>query len=296
MAELHGIFAAAVTPFDAASRFDAAWQRAHFRWLHEHGIEGVLVAGTNGEGPSLSYDERCAVIEAAAQNRGALQLIAGTGTPSLNETIALSRFALEAGADAVLVVPPYYFRDAPSSGLIAYYRALFDALPSNGRALLYHIPRVSGVPVSHELLAALRESHPRNCYGIKDTGGDAGETAKFVQAFPALQVLGGSDHLVADNLKAGVRGQISGLANAVPELLSGLFRAYRAGEAVDGWQARIKNVQSVVKKYPQHGAIKTIASFRAELEPIYVKPPLLNLAADQAAALQREFEALPAHD
>jgi 4-hydroxy-tetrahydrodipicolinate synthase len=292
MQDLHGIFVAAVTPFDAHGVFQPAWQADHFAWLQENGIDGVLVAGTNGEGPSLSAEERRAVIDAAVKHKGRLQLIAGTGTPSLSETIALSRYALEAGADAVLVVPPYYFRDAPAEGLIRYYRAICDTLPPSGRMLFYHIPSVSGVAIPHELIASVRRSNPQQCYGIKDTGGDASQTRELVAAFPQLRVLGGSDHLMAANLKAGVHGQISGLANAFPELFSGLLRAFRDGQDVSAWEARIAAVRTVTKRYPQHAATKTLIAWRAGLPQIYVKPPLAEMAAEQRAALRREIDAL----
>lgn len=292
MADLHGIFAAAVTPFDRQGVFQPAWQAQHFAWLERHGIQGVLVAGTNGEGPSLSYAERCAVIDAAVAHRGGMQLLAGTGTTSLSETIALSRYALAAGVDAVLVLPPYYFTDADESGLLAYYRALCDALPPDGRMLFYHIPRYTGVPIGPGLIAGLRESHPQQCYGLKDTGGDASATGATVREFPELCVLGGSDHLVAANLQAGVRGQISGLANAVPDLLAGLFRAARSGEPVEPWQARIVAVQQLVKQYPLHAAIKLIAAERLGAEPIAVKPPLRELSADEQAALRAALPTL----
>jgi 4-hydroxy-tetrahydrodipicolinate synthase len=292
MQDLHGIFVAAVTPFDAHGVFQPGWQADHFAWLQENGIEGVLVAGTNGEGASLSADERRAVIDAAVKHRGQLQLIAGTGTPSLSETIALSRYALEAGVDAVLVVPPFFFRDAPVEGLIRYYRALCDALPPWGRMLLYHIPSVSGVPIPHELIVNLRRSNPQQCYGLKDTGGDAGQTRELVTAFPQLQVLGGSDHLMAANLRAGVHGQISGLANAFPELFSGLMRAFRDGRDVGEWEARIAAVRTVAKRYPQHAATKTLTAWRSGLSQIYVKPPLAEMAAEQRAALRHAIDTL----
>lgn len=291
MSDLHGIFAAAITPFDAQGVFQPDWQAQHLAWLQQHGIEGVLVTGTNGEGPSLSYAERCAVIDATVTHRGALQLIAGTGTPSLSETIALSRYALEAGMDAVLLVPPYYFRDAEEAGLVAYFRAVCDALPRDSRVLLYHIPRYTGVPITPGLIASLRESHPQQCYGLKDTGGDATHTGMLVREFPELCVLGGSDHLVAANLRVGVRGQISGLANAVPDLLSGLVRAFRAGEPIDEWQERIVAVQRLVKRYPLHAATKLIAAERMGLPPVSVKPPLRNLTAAEQDALRAELAA-----
>jgi 4-hydroxy-tetrahydrodipicolinate synthase len=289
MEDLQGIFVAAVTPFDAHGVFQPAWQADHFAWLQEHGIEGVVVAGTNGEGASLSADERRAVIDAAVKHRGKLQLIAGTGTPSLSETIALSRYALEAGVDAVLVVPPYYFRDVPEEGLTRYYRALCDALPHTGRILFYHIPSVSGVSIAHEVVANVRRSNPQQCYGLKDTGGDPAQTRELVTAFPWLQVLGGSDHLMAANLRAGVRGQISGLGNAFPELFSGLMRAFRSGQDTTLWETRIAAVRTVVKRYPQHAATKTLTTWRAGLPQVHVKPPLVELAAEQRAALQREI-------
>ncbi|WP_029214667.1 dihydrodipicolinate synthase family protein [Kallotenue papyrolyticum] len=292
MQELHGVFVAAVTPFDARGVFQPAWQADHFAWLQEQGVDGVLVAGTNGEGPSLSIEERRAVIDAAVKHRGRLRLIAGTGTPSLSETIALSRYACEAGVDAVLIVPPYYFRDVPTAGLVRYYRAVCDALPAHGRMLFYHIPRVSGVPIDHELIAEVRRSHPQQCYGIKDTGGDAEATARLVQAFPALHVLGGSDHLMAANLQAGVRGQISGLANAFPELFVALWQAYRDGEPVIQFQQQIAAIQSVVKRYPLHAATKALAAWRAGLSPINVKPPLLELEPEQRALLHRAIAEL----
>lgn len=288
MNDLHGLFVAAVTPFDEKGMFQPDWQAAHFAWLQEHGVGGVLVAGTNGEGPSLSANDRRALIDAAVANHGTMQLVAGTGTPSLQETIALSRYALQAGVDAVLVIPPFYFRDAPEEGLIRYYQALCSAI--DGRILFYHIPRVSGVPITRGLIEAVRASHPQQCYGIKDTGGNATETADLVRTYPDLHVLGGSDHLMLDNLHAGVRGQISGLANAFPELFVGLLRAFQDGEPAEQWQQQVIAVQAVVKRYPYHAAVKALAAQRAGLARSYVKPPLIDLTAEQQEALQDEIK------
>lgn len=288
MNEPQGLFVAAVTPFDARGQFQRTWQQAHFAWLQEHSVNGVLVTGTNGEGPSLSADERRAVIDAAVANRQSMQLIAGTGTPSLNETIALSRYALEAGVDAVLVLPPFFFRDAPEAGLIRYYQTLCDAL--DGRMLFYHIPRVSGVPITHGLIEAVRNSHPQQCYGIKDTGGDAGQTGELVQAFPPWCVMGGSDHLMLANLQAGVRGQISGLANAFPELFAGLLRAFRVGEDTASWQDRIDALKNVWNRYPNQSGLKAVVSERVGLAPSFVKPPLLDMDDGQRTALLRDVQ------
>ena len=288
MNELQGLFVAAVTPFDERGQFQREWQAAHFQWLQEQGVGGVLVTGTNGEGPSLSADERRAVIDSAVANRGSMQLIAGTGTPSLTETIALSRYALEAGVDAVLVLPPFYFRDAPEGGLIRYYQRVCDAI--DGRMLFYHIPRVSGVPVTHGLIEAVRASHPQQCYGIKDTGGDAGQTGELVQAFPDWCVLGGSDHLMLANMQAGVRGQISGLANAFPELFVRLLQSFRSGEGGAPWQARIDALKNVWNRYTNQSALKSVVSERVGLAPSFVKPPLLDMDDGHRSMLLHHVE------
>ncbi len=292
MNDLQGLFVAAITPFDEEGHFRPESQAQHFQWLAQRGVAGALVAGTNGEGPSLSADERRAVIDGAVANRNGLQLLAGTGTPSLQETIALSRYALHAGVDGVLIVPPFYFRDVPEAGLLRYYQAVCDALPPEARVLFYHIPSVSGVPISHAVIRGLIESHPRHCYGIKDTSGSSEHTAALVKTFPTLRVLGGSDHLVADNLRVGVHGQISGLCNAFPELFRDLLAAFHTGEDPTPWQARIAALRQVVKRYPTHAATKVLTSLRADLPPMTVKPPLVELAADQRASLVSEIEAL----
>lgn len=287
---LHGLFVAAVTPFDTQGTLQPDWQAAHFRWLEEQGIDGVLVGGTNGEGPSLSADERCAVIDRAVQHRGSMQLIAATGTPSLQETIALSRYALDQGVDAVLVIPPFYFRDVSETGLIRYYQSLCDAI--DGRMLFYHIPRVSGVSITHGLIKHVRASHPQQCYGIKDTGGDPAQTAELVGAFGDWCVLGGSDHLMLANLQAGVRGQISGLANAFPDLFVRLLRAFRSRGDAEAIQDQIVKLQAILKRYPHHAALKAIAAERLDLSRSFVKPPLIDLTDEQRAALLQEIRAV----
>ena len=134
---IDGVVPAILTPFRQGA-VDLGLLDEHLRWLTARGIRCVNAMGTTGEGPSLSLVERRAIVERVAS--GPTDFIAGTGCTNLPETIELSRFALAAGALAVLVVPPTFY---DAQDLLGWYDGLFDALPDDERVLLYHIPRFS---------------------------------------------------------------------------------------------------------------------------------------------------------
>ena len=131
------LFAASVTPFVSnTGSVDHAWIPRHLRWMEANGVDGVVPCGTTGEGPSLGVAERMAVIDTVLANRGRLKVIPGTGCAALPEAIALSRYAIERGADAALVLPPFYFKGMSDGGLLAFFRAVCGALPAGGKVLL----------------------------------------------------------------------------------------------------------------------------------------------------------------
>jgi 4-hydroxy-tetrahydrodipicolinate synthase len=178
------------------------------------GCNGVLVAGTTGEGASLSIAERCELVAAARDVSDSLVVMAGTGCASLPDTIQVTRQSYELGADAVLIVPPFFFRDVTTQGLKEYYRIVFEeAVPDSGGAFLYHIPQVSGIPIAHELLDYLIERFGDRVAGIKDSQGDRAGLVNFCQRFPNLRIFAGLDDLLLDGLKAGGAGYITAEAN-----------------------------------------------------------------------------------
>ncbi len=140
-------------------------------FLAGRGCHGIVLFGTTGEGPSFSPTERETLMRAACEARKAMpgfRLIAGTGTPSLSETIDLTRLAFDLGYDAVLVVPPYYFRKATDQGLFTWFsEVITKAVPSNGYLLGYHFPNVAGIGLSIDLLARLKDAFPTQFAGSK---------------------------------------------------------------------------------------------------------------------------------
>src|SRR5690349_10613011 len=119
---LSGIYAAAVTPLDSSGRPDYEEYKALLNHLWQRGCHGVLAAGTTGEGPSFSVEERAGLFAAVAQSNANLRLLAGTGASSIEDTKALSRAAFEHGAAAAVILPPFFYSNPPVEGLLEYYR------------------------------------------------------------------------------------------------------------------------------------------------------------------------------
>ena len=162
---LAGVYAAAVTPLRTVdSSIDHESVPVLLRFLASRGCHGAVLFGTTGEGPSFSPSEREALMRTARDYRDELpgfRLIAGTGTPSLSESIDLTKLAFDLGYDAALVVPPYYFRKATDDGLFAWFSELINkAVPSDKYILGYHFPNVAGIGFSLELLARLKDAFP----------------------------------------------------------------------------------------------------------------------------------------
>ena len=190
--DLTGVMVATVTPFkEGGAAVDHEWMAGHLRFLEDAGITSVFPLGTNGEGTSVAVEERKRVIETVVRHKGGMGVVAGAGTPSLPDTIRAANDALDAGADAVAILPPYFYADADAAGLVAYYSAVIEALPSQGRVLLYNIPSKAQVDIPDEVALALLELHGDQVIGIKDSSGEVERTRRYVELSPELAVLAG---------------------------------------------------------------------------------------------------------
>lgn len=232
MTEISGVFAPMVTPFRTDGvTIDFAWIPYHLQYLQEQGLDGVVPMGTTGEGPSLSVDERKALLDTVMARRGTLKVVPGVGTPSLTETIDLVRHAFAAGAESVLVLPPYYWRNVSDEGLLSYFRTLCDeALSPGQRIMLYHIPQISGVPITLNVLDDLYETHGECILGLKDSTGHVNSFLQFMHRYPNLRVFVGSDRLVGVAYELGVAGTITAAANLVPRAIQEIRARASRGE------------------------------------------------------------------
>lgn len=275
MKEISGVLTAMVTPFDREGRLNLKLIPEYLAFQKAGGVEGIVPCGTNGEATSLSVDERKSVLETVLANRGDLLVVAGTGAASVTDAVELTRHASDAGADGVLVLPQFFYKNVSAQGLAAYFRRVMDA--SRIPVLLYNIPQQTAVPITDELLDLLRD-HPRMA-GIKDSAGNWERTSALIQGNPALRIFCGADELLSRALQAGGAGGISGTANGFPELVSGVKRgtAERRGEEA---QAKLDAAKNVLLQYPLIAVNKSVLAHRG-VGRMHVRPPLVDLTAQQ---------------
>jgi len=284
---LHGVYAAVVTPLHQDYSCASEEMPALLHFLAQRGCHGALLLGTTGEGPSFAPQERLALLKAALeirQEHPQFQILAGTGTPSLEETVLLNRGAFDLGYDGVVVLPPYYFRNAPEDGLFEWFKQVLErSVPSGCALLAYHIPPVSGVPISIELLARLKDAFPTKFAGLKDSSGDAQHAIRLGETFGSdLVVLNGNDRLFSLALQAKGSGGITALANLISPLLRQVWELHMSGEDTTELQSQIDAARKVMESFPPPPTfVKSILSRRYNFPAWTVRPPLLPMPHDQ---------------
>ncbi len=220
---------AGTTPCGGNYEFDAAAYAEQLAWWKGQGADGVLVLGTNGEGPSFSVAERKKIAETAIKHRNGLDLIVTTGTANFKETIELSQHAAAIGADSVLIQPPFYFKNPKTDGLLEYFRVVMEKLPPGLAVRYYDIPQVTGVTITPAFVTAMAERHP-NFAGIKNSHGVADEFEALSTQTPGrLNIISGTDNNMLAALRHG-NGVILGSGNVYTKLVAGIFAAHRAGQ------------------------------------------------------------------
>mgnify|MGYP003519811300 FL=1 len=290
---LAGVYAAAVTPLKDDSTLDLDSVPALANFLASRGCHGVVLFGTTGEGPSFSSKERGEVMRALKENRPAgSRLIAGTGTPSLTETIELTKSAFDLGYDAVLVLPPYYFRKATDDGLFNWFSEVIrKAVPAEKFLIWYHIPPLIGVGFSIPLLKRLKNAFPDQFAGVKDSSHDADFARSVGDAFGSeLLVLNGTDSYLQMAMEHHAAGCITAPANLISPDLREVWDLIRDGKDPSLAQARATEKRHILEKYlPFPPALKALMHRLHGLPRWAVRPPLENLAE---AKIQSAFDEL----
>lgn len=270
---LAGAYTALVTPFDASGGIDYPGVARLLAWHEANGMDGVVVAGTNGEGPSLSAIEKRDLLRFAVEHSGALKIILGAGTCSITEAIWLSDQAKKAGAVASLVLPPFYF-PASQTGLKNWFEELLRScdLP----CLIYNFPKTTGITLEIELVEALFGFE--HCIGIKDSSGENDLLDKYLAIANEANksVFVGDERLILRSMSKGGLGTISGLANSFPALI-----ARQVKEKSDALQSFVDEAVRRVKSHPQPAVHKMILDHRG-LPGGAVRPPLEPLTAAAA--------------
>ena len=221
-----GSLTALVTPFRNGA-LDEAGFRAHVDWQIENGTHGLVPVGTTGESPTLSHDEHRKVTEwCIAEARGRVPVIAGAGSNNTLEAVDLARHAEKHGADAVLVVTPYYNKPT-QEGLYQHFKAVNDAIGIP--IIIYNIPPRSVVDMSVDTMKRLYEL--KNIAGVKDATGSVARISQQRAALgPDFIQLSGDDIIAMPSVAAGALGTISVISNVAPRLSADRMEAALAGD------------------------------------------------------------------
>lgn len=283
-----GLSAALTTPFAPDGSIDSAGLVSQAKRSLAAGCNSVTLFGTTGEGSSIGARERTDVLTTvvgAGIDPG--NIVTGVLVDSAQDAADQSREALEIGVRNILLAPPSYFKNVSDDGLFEWFSTVFRQLGSSARDILvYNIPSVTMVALSVELIGRLRHAFPGVVTGVKDSSGDWPYTQRLLAEHSDLIILIGDERHLAQGVRLGGQGAISGVANFLPKEVRSM--------AVDGVDdKRIEDLVAELLKYPVTPAVKVLVS-HVTGEPIWhsVRAPLVSISAENRTKLSAAFEQL----
>ncbi|MFK8079053.1 MAG: dihydrodipicolinate synthase family protein [Granulosicoccus sp.] len=293
-----GVYCAATTPVNEQGEVCLDLFAAHCRALIEEGAHGIALLGTTGEANSYSGTERRALLESALH--GGItgeQLLPGTSSCSVPETIELTRHAVQCDVRACVLLPPFYYKGVSDEGLFRFYASVIEGINDDRlKVILYHIPQVSHIPLGHDLIERLIAEFPETVVGIKDSAGDIENMKLMVNRFSNFSVLAGADPLLKPLLEAGGAGCITATSNLRSDALRIVFDNWQNPDAVTlvgTTQKRIEAWRELSNSYVQLPTVKAmVARVRGDLNWLHTRPPLLALSKEECAKVWDSMSAL----
>lgn len=274
------LFVPAITPFNPDLSVDLARFVSHSRLLLDDGADGLACFGTTSEANSMSVAERIDALDALIDaGIPATRLIPGTGCAALPDTIALTRHAVDRGVLGTLTLPPFYYKPLTEDGHFESYARVIEAVGSDRlRLYLYHIPQMSGVPITLSVIERLLKAYPKTIVGLKDSSGNWDNTAAVIAAFPGIETYSASESLLVKNVAAGGAGCISASANVNVRGIMALIRGLGAADEA-ALLDQVSTIRKVFEGIPLIPGIKATIAHRLN-DPAYaiVRPPFVPLA------------------
>jgi len=279
-----GIIPAVTTPFDASGAVDTAALANNVGALLDAGIHGIVATGTMGEAGSLSNDERGTVVRAVIEAAGGrVPVIVGVSAGTPAAAIAFAADAAEAGASALMMLPPLGYR-ADADEIVAHYRAVGEA---GGLPLMaYNNPEASGIDMRADLITRLYEEVDA-IVAIKECSGDARRIPELINAAPELEVLVGGDDWALEGFCAGATGWVTGVGVVAPRETVELYDLCKAGD-LEGARAVYRRILPIARF---DMTPKLVQYFKAGQDAVGfaggpTRPPRLPLTASEQAKLQ----------
>lgn len=290
---LSGAYAPVLTPFKRDLSIDKVAHLKFCKWLLGNNC-ALAILGTNSEANSLSVGERIELIENLVANGiPPARLMPGTGACAFPETIALTKASIDVGAPAVLMLPPFFYKNVSEDGLFASYSEVIERIgDSRLKICLYHIPKFTGVPIPLPLIARLMQRYPGVIAGLKDSDGQMSYTLSLMKEFPALRVFCASESLLLQIMQNGGAGCISACANINPAAIGRLCSQWNTPEA-ETLQAALKPIRSLIESRPMIAALKATAAVHGEYPSFTIlRPPLVSFDQDASQSLAAALDSV----
>ena len=276
---LHGVHTALVTPMSDGAVAYADLERLIERQM-EAEVSGIVPCGTTGESPTLSESEHLQVIRTCIDGaNGKSLVIAGTGANSTTEALSLTQAADDAGADAFLLVAPYYNKPS-QEGLFAHFSALAES--TEKPIVLYSIPSRCGIEISTEVVCRLREKYPHVC-ALKEAGGRSSKVSEtLISIDENFVVLSGDDGLTLPFMACGAKGVVSVASNLIPELVTELVDLALVGDFERARKIHLSNYQLFTDLFcePNPVPVKTLMQMKGLIESSEVRSPLIAASSE----------------
>ena len=294
MTRISGVLSPVVTPFNDDLSPDAGRFVRHCRWLVMNQV-GLAVFGTNSEANSLGADERIGLLEKLVDSGvDPARMMPGTGCCALTDSVRLTAHAVKLGCAGVLMLPPFYYKGVSDEGLFRNFAEIIERVgDARLNVYLYHIPQVSQVPITLNLIERLLEAYPDNIAGVKDSSGDWSNTKAMLDRFGSsgFDVFAGSETFLLANMRHGGKGCISATANVNPAAIHDLYVRWKS-EGAQALQERLDAIRLTFQKHPMIPALKAaVAHWGGDPGWARVRPPLVELTSEQSAALIAELKA-----
>lgn len=283
-----GAGTALVTPFNETGIDFAAFE-ALIEYQIENGIDALVVCGTTGEPSTMTKDERLSAIEfVVKQAAGRVPVIAGTGTNSTTSSVEAAMEACDLGANALLVVTPYYNK-CSDAGLIRHYMSVADA--SNVPVILYNVPVRTGVNVTPAIMKEI--SQHDNIAGIKEASANIAQIVETARLCPDVDLYSGNDDHIVPLLSLGGKGVISVVSNVAPKMTHELVASWFAGDLEKSLdlQFRLNPLNKALFLEVNPIPVKTALNMIG-INSGVLRMPLCEMGADKNAALKKELIAL----
>ncbi|MBL6827659.1 MAG: 4-hydroxy-tetrahydrodipicolinate synthase [Opitutales bacterium] len=283
---LHGVHTALITPMKDGKVSYADLENLISKQI-DGNVSGLVPCGTTGESPTLCKDEHLEVIcQTIGMANGKVPVIAGTGANSTQEALFLTENADQAGADAFLIVAPYYNKPS-QEGLFAHFSAI--AKRTEKPIVLYSIPSRCGIEISTDTVKRLRENHPHIC-ALKEAGGRSSKVSETVVALDSdFTVLSGDDGLTLPFMACGAKGVVSVASNLIPQKVVSLVSLALQGKFIDAQKIHLENYNFFTDIFcePNPVPIKTLLHLKNVISSAEVRLPLSPVSASNKQLLEK---------